>query len=132
MPSRSSSVRSTRAQLFAIDERRSWVRPQNVLATTIELPPNRYNAAATTEFFASAVRRVRALPGVIGAAAVTQLPLTVPGWGSDFSIDGASAGNFSVTLVHRQVTSGYFETMRVPLLRGRVFTEADRDHPTSS
>ena len=104
--------------------------PRNVLAATIELPPTRYNtSAATIEFFEGAVRRVRALPGVISAAAVTQLPLTVPGWGSDFSIDGASAGHYSVTLVHRQVTPGYFETMRVPLLRGRVFTEADRGPP---
>ena len=103
--------------------------PENVLATTIELPPTRYNGAATEEFFDEAVRRVRALPGVVSAAAVTQLPLTVPGWSSDFSIDGPSAGHYSVNLVHRQVTAGYFATMRVPLLRGRVFTEGDRGPP---
>ena len=103
---------------------------RNVLATTIELPPTRYGtSAARLAFFDGALRRVRALPGVISAAAVTQLPLTMPGWGSDFSIDGASAGHYSATLVHRQVTAGYFETMRVPLLRGRLFTEADRGPP---
>jgi predicted permease len=104
--------------------------PRNALATTIELPPTRYNSsAATTEFFDRLVRRVRAIPGVMSAAAVTQLPLTVPGWSSDFSLDGPSAGSFSVALLHRQVTADYFATMRVPLLRGRVFTEADRGPP---
>ena len=38
--------------------------PENVLATTIELPPTRYSTgAATRDFFERAVNRVRALPG---------------------------------------------------------------------
>ncbi|HKW09997.1 MAG TPA: ABC transporter permease [Gemmatimonadaceae bacterium] len=103
---------------------------RNVLATSIELPPTRYNtAASTSQFFEQLVARVRAIPGVVNVAAVTQLPLTMPGWSSDFSIEGASAGNFSVSLVHRQVTPDYFQTMRVPLLRGRWFTTADRGAP---
>ena len=103
---------------------------RNVLATRIELPPTRYaTSEATTQFFGALVDRVRAIPGVLSAAAVTQLPLTAPGWSSDFSIDGASAGHFSATLLHRQVTPDYFETMRVPLVRGRLFSQAERGPP---
>ena len=54
---------------------------RNVLATAIELPPTRYGTASSTiQFFEQLVARVRAIPGVMSAAAVTQLPLTVPGW----------------------------------------------------
>lgn len=104
--------------------------PRNVLVTRIELPPTRYNSnAAVTEFFDNLVHRVRGIPGVVSAAAVTQLPLTDPGWSSDFSLEGASAGHFSASLLHRQVTPDYFATMRVPVLRGRVFTAGDRGPP---
>ena len=103
---------------------------RNVLATTIELPPTRYGtSAATTQFFQTVVERVRAIPGVVSAGVVTQLPLTAPGWSSDFSIDGASAGHFSATLLHRQAAADYFVTMRVPLIRGRIFTDGDRGPP---
>jgi putative ABC transport system permease protein len=104
--------------------------PHNVVAATMELPPSRYDTDARVRgFFDELVSRAQTLPGVEGAAAATHLPLTYPGWSSDFSLDGPSAGHFGATLVHRQVTPDYFRVMRVRVLRGRVFTSADRGPP---
>lgn len=104
--------------------------PTNVLAVTIELPGNRYaDGPPERQFFDQLLARERAFPGVTDVAAVTRLPLTQPGWSSSFSIDGASAGNFGASLLHRQVTADYFRTMRVPLKRGRWFTTADVGPP---
>lgn len=104
--------------------------PHGVITATIHLPGARYDSSRKiVAFFDDFVSRVRMLPGVSDAGAATHLPLTVPGWSSDFSVQGASAGHFSEPLLHRQVTPDYFRTMRVPLLRGRWFTSADRGPP---
>jgi predicted permease len=104
--------------------------PRNVLAVTIELPGNRYESGAPVrQFFTQLLERVRGFPGVTDVAVVTRLPLTMPGWSSSFSIDGASSGNSGASLLHRQVSADYFRTMRVPLEAGRWFTTADVGPP---
>ena len=103
---------------------------RGVTTMTLSLPAARYDSAAKiTAFYDELLERVRALPGASDAALTTQLPLNGPGWSSDFSVQGSSAGHYSESLVHRQVTPGYFRTMRVPLLRGRWFAESDRGEP---
>ena len=100
---------------------------RNVFTAELSISPSRYDSSAKVQaFYDALLARVRALPGVSSAAAVTTLPLTAPGWSSDFSIEGQSAGHFGASLLHRQITPDYFRTMRVPLLRGRVFSDADR------
>ena len=102
----------------------------NVIAATIALPGTRYDSASKIEtFFDELIARVRAAPGVVGAAAISHVPLTTPAWSSEFSIEGPSAGHFSTPLVHRELTGDYFRVMRVPLLRGRTLTPADRGAP---
>jgi predicted permease len=104
--------------------------PTNVLTVSIDLPGNRYESEPPIrQFFDQLIERVRGFPGVTDVAAVTRLPLTAPGWSSAFSIAGASGGNFDASLLHRQVTAGYFRTMRVPLRLGRGFTTADAGAP---
>jgi predicted permease len=70
--------------------------------------------------------RLRAIPGVISVTAANALPLTglfTPiRWGKEDARSDPSkfqATDFQV------VIPGYFETMRVPLITGRVFTELD-------
>jgi putative ABC transport system permease protein len=60
------------------------------------------------------------------AAVVRKLPLSEPSWSSQFSAQGWPLDRFGAEVVHREVSPDYFATMRVPLLRGRDFTEADR------
>lgn len=78
-------------------------------------------------FYQNILDAVRALPGVesAGMADVRSPDF----WEEDdtFNIDGQpwSQGAFPSTVVGR-ITPGYFETMQIPLLRGRTFNDADR------
>lgn len=75
-------------------------------------------------FFDEALRRVRQVPGITTAGFVNQLPLS-----GDFEVYGVEfqkdAGQNSVAAYRYAVTPGYFESMRIPLRRGRLFTELD-------
>lgn len=73
------------------------------------------------------VERLRALPGVENASFVTFLPFSGLGAATGFTVVGRppnGPGQDPVVDV-RIVTPGYFETMRIPLVRGRFFTDAD-------
>ena len=108
--------------------------PENVLTVTVtrtssaSAPPNAYPS-----FFAQLNESVRALPGVASASSVTFLPFSGPGAATGFQIVGdpeSAAGQRPVCDV-RVAQPGYFETMRIPLRRGRLLEEADnrRDAP---
>lgn len=73
------------------------------------------------------VDRLTALPGILGAAAVTNLP-TEQGPGLPFDIVGRpdDGGDLSGATQWRMVSPGYFETMEIPLVRGRAFDTRDR------
>ncbi|MGH7664882.1 MAG: ADOP family duplicated permease [Gemmatimonadaceae bacterium] len=98
-----------------------------VLAASLALPESRYDTNAKLDaFWEELVRRARGLPGAEHAAVVRKLPLSAPSWSSQFVARGWEPGRYGVEVVHREVSPGYFETMGVPLVRGRDFTEADR------
>jgi putative ABC transport system permease protein len=71
------------------------------------------------------VDRLRALPGVESAAAAGQIPLGGNGdtWG--FHVEGRPTGPDDPSVERYSVTPGYFSVMRIPLRRGRLFTDAD-------
>lgn len=99
---------------------------ERVVAVTLNLPGVRYpGPPQVTAFYDELLARVRALPGVESAAASSTLPLRAPGPTSDFSIAGRRPDQYGTEVVRRSMTPGYLETMRVPLLAGRDFTDAD-------
>jgi putative ABC transport system permease protein len=101
--------------------------PRGVLSAQVSLPGVRYGEEAQqAEFYGRLLERIEATPGVQAAGVASKLPLTLPGWSSDFSVEGRPAGEHGIEVVHRQVSPGYFRTLRVPLLRGRVFDASDR------
>ncbi|HYL61307.1 MAG TPA: ABC transporter permease [Candidatus Methylomirabilis sp.] len=82
------------------------------------------------EFYDRLVEGARKLPGVRAAGAATFLPVSGGGSVIHFNIQGRppkSASDF-ITAGYRAVTPGYFETLGVPLLKGRLFTDADREN----
>lgn len=102
--------------------------PGGVLAVTLNVPPARYPAGEPVAvFYTQVLERVRALPGVVAASATSDLPLRERGFTSSFFIEGRAPGDYGSEVVRRRVLPGYFETMRVPVRRGRTFTAADRD-----
>jgi predicted permease len=99
-------------------------RTENVLAMNINLPELRYRTAEQRfQFFHELERRVAALPGVQSVAFANRFPLR-GGWGTGISIDGLQATNLSPD--SQAVSTGYFETLGIPLVRGRLLTPADR------
>ncbi len=100
---------------------------RGVLTVTLDLPDHRYgNREKVHTFYTSLLERLRQLPGVESAAATSDLPLEGTGYTSDFAVAGRGPDDYGTEVLHREVTPGYFHTMRVPLLRGRAFTAADR------
>ena len=101
-------------------------RDAGVLTAGVNLPGVRYDSIAkVVNFFAELERKARELPGVDAAAVVSQLPATTQSWTSEFAIAGRGTGERGSEVVHREVSPGYHQAMRVPLLRGRLFTAAD-------
>ena len=102
---------------------------QNVISMVVRLPFARYREdAQLVTFFNQATERLKQLPGVRSAGMVNFLPL-YGGLGSStaFKIMGRpepAPGQEPGTDV-RVVDAGYFQTMGIPLLRGRNFSEPE-------
>jgi putative ABC transport system permease protein len=101
---------------------------RNVLTMRVTLPARKYNEPGKTlRFFADAESRVAAIPGVQSVGMVSFLPFTVLGAATNFDIVGQPPAPPSAAL-GTDVTVcdvGYFQTLRLPLLKGRLFTERE-------
>jgi len=74
--------------------------------------------------------RVRALPGVQSAAIVGDLPIGGGGSDGHFFIEGRQAETANADAIYNVITPGYFQSMRIPILRGRDITERDTESST--
>jgi putative ABC transport system permease protein len=103
-------------------------RPANVLTFDLSLPGTRYSEdAQQVQFFTTLLERIRALPGVHNAGGINELPLSGGDVTGGFTIAGREfAPDETPMAKKRVVTTGYFETLGIPVLRGRVFEERDR------
>ncbi|MGH7469341.1 MAG: ADOP family duplicated permease [Longimicrobiales bacterium] len=100
---------------------------RGVLAVTLRLPHARYDKPEKTHlFYERLVERAAGLSGVEDAAATSALPLRFDGNTNDFVIAGRAPNEYGTEVVQRVVTPNYLRTMRVPLLRGRDISAADR------
>jgi putative ABC transport system permease protein len=104
--------------------------PTGRLVAGIQLVEARYeNDAQQLAFFESLLERARAIPGVLGAGAVTTLPLNAHGVDHDlpFVVEGVppAADGFEPMADFRAVSGGYFETMGVPVRSGRAIAASD-------
>jgi len=99
-----------------------------VTTFSVTLPPLRYTQEAKiAEFFRQYVERIKSLPAVTSAAAVSYLPLAGPVRFIYFCPEGTvcqGLGKDPIVAV-RQITPDFFRTMGIPVLRGRAFTDAD-------
>jgi len=106
-------------------------RPEGVLTMRISLPAARYDGAAQSAFFDRLLERLAALPGVIGAGAISHLPLSGTGTSGTTVVDRSATvtdeNQLAFEADRRWVSPAYFRTMGVQLIAGRVFE--DRDGP---
>ncbi|MBA2271099.1 MAG: ABC transporter permease, partial [Chthoniobacterales bacterium] len=103
--------------------------PKNVLTMEVALPLLKYpRGKPVADLFAEATRRVKTLPGVEAAAFTSILPLSGTNSDSSFAIEGRdpAAEKLYPDEEIRSVTPEYFSALKVPLLQGRFFNEADQ------
>jgi putative ABC transport system permease protein len=100
---------------------------RGVLAAQVVLNQKYDTSAKVDAFMTQLIDRTRALPGVTGVATTTSLPLSGPSWTSDYIAAGRPADGYGTEVAHRIVSAEYFATMKVPVLRGRAFTRAERE-----
>jgi predicted permease len=102
---------------------------ENRLLTRISLPPS-YGGPETTLFLQQFEERVRLLPPVREVAAVSSRPLSGGNTGLGFvRPDHPEPEGGIPWATWRLVTSGYFDAMGIPILRGRTFSPDDRLDP---
>ena len=104
-------------------------QPEHVLIASYSLPRQQYGSqSAVNGFNDEVLRRLRELPGTEFVTLTTAVPMS--GYGIQVFVpegyvapQGANMSLATVTLT----AGNYFAAMKIPLLRGRVFTEADKE-----
>ncbi len=104
--------------------------PSGVLTMKLSLSETRYPDAVRLErFFTDVEAKVNALPGVSSSMGTATLPME-GGPDLPYAIEGVYKGPQERTGVgnaqYRPVTPGYFQTLKISLARGRLFTSADK------
>jgi putative ABC transport system permease protein len=102
--------------------------PKNLMAFPLTLPPSRYSKPEfQAQFYRQLLEHIRAMPEVQSAGITSYLPLS----GAIRFVFVCPEGRVSQgigrdpTSAVRQVSAGYFETVRTPLLSGRTIDEQD-------
>ena len=110
--------------------------PDSVLTVRTQLPDSDqspyHDFSARVSFYKRVLENIAHLPGVRFTGYITFLPFTNTGGSSEILIEGAPplpAGQENDANM-RVVTPHYFRTLEIPLLQGRIFTEADEDNGT--
>jgi len=104
---------------------------KNLFVFFFDLGSQNYEDERGQQFFREAIERARTVPGVQAAAVATNFPLNAGFQGTTFREGEIEDPNRRGTLCHFDiVTPGYFDTLRIPLRRGRLLTEFDRPGST--
>jgi predicted permease len=104
--------------------------PRQVLTASVTLPVSRYAGDDELRAFAAtALTRVRALPGVVKAGATSNVPFGGRYNDSVILAEGYQMlpGESVISPSRHVITPGYFEAMRIPLRRGRLFDDRDKN-----
>lgn len=103
-------------------------KPEQVLTMGVSLLPNKYpEEEQVATFYRQVLERFGAVPGVISVAATTDLPFSGSNTTDNFVIEGrpAIAKEAEPLTEYHVVTPRYFQSMNIPLLAGRDFSESD-------
>ncbi|HEY2235835.1 MAG TPA: ABC transporter permease, partial [Candidatus Angelobacter sp.] len=104
------------------------MNPHNVLTLNFDLPEKSYSEQQQIDFYTQLLSRMRALPGVVSAAAVTPLPLSGSNSIITFEIEGRPVPKAEEPSADiKVVTPEYFHTFNIPIKSGRDFTDHDND-----
>jgi predicted permease len=103
--------------------------PENVLVAGFDLGIQGYEKAKGRRFYQELTQRVAAMPGVQSVSLANAIPLNGGNTVTGINVEGhePSQGQTAFETDFNTVTPGYFATLRIPLLRGRDFSDGDRE-----
>jgi predicted permease len=106
------------------------MQPGNILLLAVDPKLHNYSPEKMQQFLSQVRSHVTALPGVKSVSFVDSLPLNLGGSTADFlASDSKVAGDEGVNADLYRVGAGYFQTLGIPLLRGREFNaRTDDEH----
>jgi putative ABC transport system permease protein len=103
--------------------------PSGVLTGRVGMTTANYQKPEQSVLYVNqTLAKLKALPGVESASFVSPMPFSGGNVGSDFRIEGRpipEAGK-EPTAANRSVTPEYFSSMKIPLIKGRFFSEQDK------
>jgi len=104
---------------------------RNLLQMNFDLGALRYDADHGQQFFRDVTERAKSVPGIVSASVSSNGIFGGGFLGTIFREGEQTDPNNRGTLVNfDDVTPGHFETMRIPLISGRDFTDFDRENTT--
>jgi macrolide transport system ATP-binding/permease protein len=116
--------------LFSAQRADMGFDPNNVLNLGLDTKEAGYDEARSKSFYRELEARIRALPGVRSASLAFSVPMGEVDDASQIYIERhpLAPGQQAPVVIFNRVDPPYFDTMRVPLLRGRAFRENDDEH----
>jgi predicted permease len=104
--------------------------PSHVLNVSIEPKEIGYTAAQNRDFYKTLIDRVRALPGVLSASTAAAVPMGYVIKVDALQIDGyrPPSGKPAPNVSYNVISPDYFQTMRIPMTRGRTFGDSDNEN----
>ena len=103
--------------------------PDHILDLTVDPEQIGYSEAQGRAFYRQVAERISALPGVVSVSEAFIVPMGVISANDPVTIEGhpLEAGKQPPDVMYNPVTPNYFDTVRIPLLSGRKFTDADNE-----
>jgi predicted permease len=98
----------------------------NLVAFNVDPSLNGYEPERNRQFASRLVERIRSVPGVVNASGAGIAILEGGSWNGNVRVEGYAAKEGEPPVSYNNtVLPGYFETLGIPLLLGRDFTDAD-------
>jgi len=101
--------------------------PDNVINFSMDPTEVGFNEEQARGFYKNLLERVRAFPGVESASTAIATPMGYTGGSDSIEVEGyePAPGEAKPSLVYNVISTDYFQTMKIALLRGRVIDERD-------
>lgn len=104
--------------------------PDHIVDVSLDVADIGYKEPQGKEFFRAVEERIRALPGVVSVTQAFSVPMGVISSQDEAIPDShpLDPGQVPPIVFNNYVTANYFETLRIPLKRGRTFSDNDSEH----
>ena len=105
-------------------------QPAHILDLTMDPAEIGYSEVQGLRFYRTLLDRVRALPGVTSASLANSVPMGYYGNSDILNVENyqQAPGSLPPPVGWNSISTDYFRTLEIPLLKGRVFTERDNEN----